>query len=67
MNDINPIAERHQSSNGTTIQNDEETLVADSRGSLTPSQMVEQKLIGMRKSSSLLISQIQQQLKPGSR
>ena len=37
---------------------------ADSRASLTPSQHVEQKLIGILKTSPLLISHVQRQLKP---
>jgi hypothetical protein len=45
----------------------EETLVADDRASLTPSQLVEQKLIGRLKASPLLVSQIQRRLKPGPR
>jgi hypothetical protein len=50
-----------------TGRNDEETLVVDDRGSLTPSQMVERKLIGWLKSSPLLVSQVQRQLKPSFR
>jgi hypothetical protein len=49
------------------IRNDEETLVADDRAALTPSQLVEQKLIGMLKASPLLVSQVQRRLKPGPR
>jgi len=44
---------------------DEETLVADVRACLTPSQQVEQKLIGMLKASPLLVSHVQRRLKPG--
>jgi hypothetical protein len=44
---------------------DEETLVADDRACLTPSQQVEQKLIGMLKASPLLVSHVQRRLKPG--
>jgi hypothetical protein len=44
---------------------DEETLVADSRAALSPSQIVEQKLIRMLKDSPVLVSHIQQRLKPG--
>jgi hypothetical protein len=50
-----------------TAQNAEETLVADDRATLTPSQMVEQKLIGRLKQSDVLVSHIQRQLKPGCR
>lgn len=46
---------------------DEETLVADHRASLSPSQQVEQKLIGMLKASPLLVSHVQRRLKPGPR
>jgi hypothetical protein len=49
-------------SEAANICTDEETLVADSRAELTPSQMVEQRLIGMMKSSSLLVSQVQRRL-----
>lgn len=44
--------------------NEEETLVIDDRATLTPSQMVEQKLIGWLKTSPLLVSRVQRQLKP---
>lgn len=46
---------------------DEETLVADHRAGLSPSQQVEQKLIGMLKASPLLVSHVQRRLKPGPR
>ena len=46
---------------------EEETLVAHDRGDLTPSQQVEQKLIGMLKESPLLVSQVQRRLRPGPR
>ena len=46
---------------------DEETLVADDRAGLTPSQQVEQKLIGILKASPLLVSHVQRRLKPGPR
>ena len=54
-------------SEAVIVRNDEETLVADGRASLTPSQMVEQKLIGMMRTSPLLVSQVQRRLKPGHR
>ena len=67
MNNFQPN-KRHQSiGNTVTVQNAEETLIADSRSFLTPSQIVEQKLIGMRKNSLLLVSQVQRRLKPGPR
>ncbi len=46
---------------------DDEVLVNDDRASLTPSQHVEQKLIGMLKASPLLVSHVQRRLKPGPR
>jgi len=46
---------------------DEETLVADRRSQLSPSQQVEQKLIGMLKASPLMVSHVQRRLKPGPR
>jgi len=46
---------------------DEETLVTDDRAQLTPSQQVEQKLIGMLKASPLMMSHVQRRLKPGPR
>ena len=46
---------------------DEEILVADDRACLSPSQQVEQKLIGMLKASPLLVSHVQRRLKPGPR
>jgi hypothetical protein len=50
-----------------TPRAEEETLVADSRALLSPSQVVEQKLIGMLKASPLLVSHVQRRLKPGPR
>lgn len=53
---------------GTTLPRDaEETLVTDGRGAMSPSQHVEQKLIGMLKASPLLVSQVQRRLRPGPR
>ena len=46
---------------------DDETLVEDTRSCLTPSQQVEQKLIGLLKTSPLMVSQVQRRLKPGPR
>lgn len=48
-------------------RDDEETLVADGRAAISPSQHVEQKLIGMLKTSPVLVSQIQRRLRPGPR
>jgi hypothetical protein len=58
---------RLPSTEAVQSRNQEETLVADSRASLTPSQLVEQKLIGMLKASPLLVSHVQRRLKPGIR
>jgi hypothetical protein len=66
MNDNIPTADSHQpGSESENVRNEEETLVADSRAALTPSQIVEQKLIGRLKASPLLISHVQRRLKPG--
>jgi hypothetical protein len=46
---------------------DEETLVEDQRSTLTPSQQVEQKLIGLLKTSPVMISHVQRRMKPGPR
>jgi hypothetical protein len=46
---------------------DDETLVEDTRSCLTPSQQVEQKLIGLLKTSPLMVSHMQRRLKPGPR
>jgi hypothetical protein len=45
----------------------EETLVADVRSCLTPSQQVERKLIDTLKGLPLMVSQVQRRLKPGRR
>lgn len=49
------------------ILTEDETLVEDTRSYLTPSQQVEQKLIGMLKASPLPVSHVQRRLKPGPR
>lgn len=49
------------------IWTDEETLIVDPRATLSPSQLVEQKLMGMLKTSSVMVSHMQRRLKPGSR
>ena len=48
-------------------RSDEETLVVDDRAALTPSQMVEQKLIGRLRMTPVMISQVQRRLRPGPR
>lgn len=66
MNDHIPTADSRSTDNEVmSIRDDEETLVIDDRAMLTPSQLVEQKLIGRLKASPLLISQVQRRLKPG--
>jgi hypothetical protein len=50
-----------------TVRAEEETLVADRRGLLTPSQQVEEKLVGMLKSSPVMVSHVQRLSKPGPR
>jgi hypothetical protein len=48
-------------------RNEEETLVVDDRAALTPSQIVEQKLMDQLQTSPVLVSQVQRRLKPGPR
>jgi len=48
-----------------TARNEEETLVADDRAALKPSQIVEQKLMDILQSSPVLVSHVQRRLKPG--
>jgi len=68
VNENTPTADsRETGSEATNVREGEETLVIDSRAALTPSQQVEQKLIGRLKASPLLISQVQRRLKPGPR
>jgi len=68
MNNSSPTRDRRQfGSDAMTIRSEEETLVADNRAALSPSEMVEQKLINILKSSSLLVSHVQRRLKPGPR
>ena len=50
-----------------TVWDTDETLVADGRDALSPSEHVEQKLIGLLKESPLLVSQVQRRLRPGPR
>lgn len=65
MNDKTPLNETLPGGEPTSTRHDEETLVADLRAALTPSQIVEQKLIGRLKASPLLMSHVQRRLKPG--
>jgi hypothetical protein len=45
----------------------DETLTADDRDLLSPSELVERKLIGLLKESPLLVSQVQRRLRPSPR
>ena len=68
MNDNTPTVDRRPTgSDAATIRTSEETLVADSRAALSPSQLVEQRLIGMLKDSPVMVSHVQRRLKPGPR
>jgi hypothetical protein len=67
VNDNKLSTDRRSNDDEVNTRDDEETLVADDRAALTPSQLVEQKLIGRLKDSPLLVSQIQRRLKPGPR
>jgi len=63
MNNVTPSPEGRQiRSDAPLAGSEEETLVADDRAALTPSQVVEQKLIGLLKSSPLLVSHVQRRL-----
>ncbi|VTT97779.1 unnamed protein product [Gemmataceae bacterium] len=63
MNNNTTSFDRYQTgSDAPTVRDDEETLVVDSRAVISPSQMVEQRLIGMLKASPLLVSQVQRRL-----
>jgi hypothetical protein len=64
---LTPIQPRTSDNFAAKILADEETLVADDRATLTPSQQVEQKLIGILKASPLMVSHVQRRLKPGPR
>jgi len=64
---LTPISPRTPDNFAAKILTDEETLVADDRATLTPSQQVEQKLIGILKASPLMVSHVQRRLKPGPR
>jgi hypothetical protein len=59
--------DRKTSDRDLSARGEEETLVADRRGALTPSQFVEEKLVGMLKSSPLPVSHVQRLTKPGPR
>jgi hypothetical protein len=66
-NNIPNVDSRLPANDAAAGRNEEETLVADDRATLTPSQIVEQKLIGRLKAMPLLISHVQRRLKPGPR
>lgn len=59
--------DRRASDRQSTVRAEEETLVADRRGLLTPSQHVEEKLVGLLKASPLMVSHVQRLSKPGPR
>jgi hypothetical protein len=61
-----PFALNSSNSFAKILANDE-TLVEDARSCLTPSQQVEQKLIGLLKTSPLMVSHVNRRLKPGPR
>ena len=66
MNGSLPASLVQDSKNSTAPdQEPEETLVKDGRSGQSPRQQVEQKVIDILNDSSLLVSQIQKQLKPG--
>jgi hypothetical protein len=68
VNDNTPTVDRRPTgSDAANTRTEEETLVADSRAALSPSQLVEQRLIGMLKDSPLMVSHVQRRLKPGPR
>ena len=68
MNDNTPTADRQRpGSEAATNRSPEETLVADDRAALSPSEVVEQKLIGILNGTPLLISHVQRRIKPGPR
>lgn len=68
MNESIPNVDNRQfGSEHVGAGSEDETLILDSRAALTPSQLVEQKLIGRLQSSALLVSQVQRRLKPGPR
>ena len=68
MNDNNLLTDRaNPLGEPATVGCEEETMIADDRSTLSPSQMVEQKLIGWLKTSPLLVSRMQRQLRPSFR
>jgi len=67
MKENNVVRERTGMSEASGPRAEEETLVADARVNLTPSQHVEQKLIELLNGSSVLVSQVQRRLRPGPR
>ena len=68
MNEFTPTTDRTPIPNTVNpYRLDEETLVADNRSATTPSELVEQRLIRMLKTSPVMVSQVQRRLKPGPR
>ena len=68
MND-SPLTPLSPTPTGTLakILAEDEILVEDQRSCLSPSQQVEQKLIGLLKTSPLMVSHVQRRMKPGPR
>ncbi len=65
MNNFDNSLDRRQThGDAATARNEEETLVADERATLRPSQIVEQKLIDTLRTSPCLVSQMQRRMKP---
>jgi hypothetical protein len=64
----NPIIDRrYPGSDAPATRADEETLVVDRRAALSPSQMVEERLIDLLNGTPLLVSHVQRRLRPGPR
>lgn len=64
---LQPISAPPSTDSFAKILADDEILVEDQRSTLTPSQQVEQKLIGLLKTSPLMVSHVQRRMKPGPR
>ena len=62
-----PVSTDRKTPDRESAAREDETLVADRRGDMTPSQLVEEKLVGMLKSSHLPVSHVQRFAKPGPR
>jgi hypothetical protein len=60
---IQPSVKTAERSTPNSARREEESLVPDARGQLTPAQMVELKLVSMVESSPLLVSHLQDSVK----